>query len=475
LLSIPLQSAAAVADFPRQAAYNVGPALVGRAGQGPQTGAEMFQRAGLDYDVPWQRALGAGAGAGMDMLANPLNLIGMGAGGAGRAAPAAEGALARRLERMVAPVSESNAAGRQAAQARIDNWMQGVGHPDQYMANRFAASGGQPNNVGPVMSGTVPNIRPPGSLPFSPPTDPLQGLGVGRFVRDPVPAGTPGSVQGFAPDVNALRSLQLNSARFNPDIPAFGLGTRQFTQDASQAARLGLGEGGIPLSTARLMPGAEVSANPLTSHLQQMAGGGASSRLDRMLGRTPPTSPTSMANEGNATMARRLSDQFSPQSAPPSGPPPAGPRQQTPFDLGGQPVTELEREALRAGFGDVASYRASRPGGMSFGDEVRAGAGTIPPNRAGTVYDPAMTERMIQNNQIPHGPWQPAPAPQLGPAVPPAPATSGTPAMFPTGANQPPELGGLNLRAAWEAIRGGRGRTLPMGGGDTFPNGPIDY
>src|SRR5262245_4596506 len=92
-------------DGPRQALFNLGPFLVGRSGQGPQTGSELLSRLGANPDSAWT----TGLGMGIDLVADPTNLVGMGAanraaqGGraAGRAvnaAPEAAG-LAQRLER----------------------------------------------------------------------------------------------------------------------------------------------------------------------------------------------------------------------------------------------------------------------------------------------------------------------------------------------------------------------------------------
>lgn len=96
-------------DGPRQAIWNLGPALVGRSGQGPQNGAELFGRLGMDQQGPAAQGLGAG----LDLVANPMNLAGMGlfnratgAVGAGTgaaartAAPEAAATLAGRLEQM---------------------------------------------------------------------------------------------------------------------------------------------------------------------------------------------------------------------------------------------------------------------------------------------------------------------------------------------------------------------------------------
>jgi hypothetical protein len=102
-------------------------------------------------------------------------------------------------------------------------------------------------------------------------------------------------------------------------------------------------------------------------------------------------------------------------------------------------------------------------------NEMRAGAQTIPPNRQRTIFDsPPSGPRPTPDANFQLIPWQPG---QHGPPMPPAPGVVGTPARFPVGANQPEELGPLNLRAAYEAMRNpGRGVTFS-------PRGPtlIDY
>ncbi len=133
-----------------------------------------------------------------------------------------------------------------------------------------------------MLGSTAPSFRPPGALPFTPPTNPIQGVGVGMQVRSPIPAGTPGSVQSIGYDANAMRSLQLNSPHFNPSAPAFGLGGGQFTQDASQAARMGLGEYN-PLTTSRFMPAAEATnstSSPLMDRLRRMSSPSPVSAID---------------------------------------------------------------------------------------------------------------------------------------------------------------------------------------------------
>lgn len=256
-------------DGPRRAVWNLGPALVGRSGQGPQNGAELFSRLGMNG--PTSGAIGAGLGAGLDLVANPMNLAGMGFGrvapaaGATRSAIPEAGTLTRRLERMVAPVAEANAAGRPIAQARIDNWMQGVGHPGAPFA---------PGAGGPLANaGALP--RPSGSMSST-----VLGGGAPAAGRR-LGSAAPGYVDpaGFGYDAAATRSLQLNSPNFNPANPAFGLGTGQFTQDASQAARMGLGEYN-PLTTSQFIQGAEATPAATTSLMD---------RLRRMA----PSAPTS--------------------------------------------------------------------------------------------------------------------------------------------------------------------------------------
>lgn len=240
---------------PRQAAWDIGPTLVGRSGQGPQSGAEALQRLGLDYNSPGQRALGHGLGAGLDMTADPLMLSGMGFGraaGTGAAAPEA-GTLTRRLERMVAPVAEANAGGAPIAQARIDNWMQGVGHPPVAFA---PGAGGPLANAGALPRPLAATVPAGGGGPV---------LRAGSGARGSVDPAT------FGYDTNAMRALQLNSPNFNPASPAFGLGTGQFTQDASHAARMGVGEYN-PLTTSSLLSvqAPTPAANQLMDRLRRL-------------------------------------------------------------------------------------------------------------------------------------------------------------------------------------------------------------
>lgn len=99
MAGVGLQGVGAALSIPRMMAWNAGPALVGHAGEGPQNGAELLHRLGMvDLNSPTQRAIGAGTGAALDMLADPINLIGMGAGRAAQG-QAAQGQMAGRLER----------------------------------------------------------------------------------------------------------------------------------------------------------------------------------------------------------------------------------------------------------------------------------------------------------------------------------------------------------------------------------------
>lgn len=251
-------------SIPKILAWNAGPAIVGRSGQGPQNGAELFGSLGLDPESPWQRAAGHGLGAALDMAADPVNLLGMGVGRAATPAASEGGALTRRLERMVAPVNEANAAGRPIMQSRIDNWNRGMG----IIPEPFAPGAGGPfANAGararvrptPELPPTVPGGGPPPELPSTVPG----GGGPPPVVAGPRSrgswAGMPGSVSGFGYDADALRSMQLNSPHFNPDAPVFGLGTAHFSQDPWLAARQGA-PGAPSLLTERL---GQMSSGPL--------------------------------------------------------------------------------------------------------------------------------------------------------------------------------------------------------------------
>ncbi len=373
-------------SIPKRVLWNLGPALVGRSGEGPQTGAEALQRLGLDYNSPGQRALGHGAGAALDLLGDPMNLMGMGTAGRGAAAaaPAAagEGALVRRLERMVTPVAEANAAGRPVMQARLDNWAQGVGRPP----SQFAPGAGGPPSI--ANAGALP--RPPG------PTVPNGG---GQVMR--AGPGTRGYVDpsAFGYDEAALRSVQLNSPNFNPNAPALGLGTGQFTQDASHAARMGLADYN-PLSTSRLLPSAasaETAAPSLTRQLESLSSS-TPSRLDRMLGRTPPAaaqppaaSPLSnlgipVDSEGTP-IVRSLADQLRNQQRQGSSTQPLGgfrgattpemPSTPPPRPMSSQP----DGPGLFPGQPNLTAHDL----GVAPDQLVSPRALTIPPNRQATI------------------------------------------------------------------------------------------
>lgn len=264
-----------LSQIPGFAARNVGPLLVGRNLQGPQSSAEAFQRLGANYEVPWQRALGHGLGAGLDMMADPTMLMGMG-GGAGRVA-VPEGLLTRQLEQFASPRSSvmSPWGAEVLSRARIaDPSRVPVAIP---RTRGLPAAESLPATIPGGGAPAAPTtIQRPGQLPFTPPAEVRPIPAQGNY-RPPTPPGTPGSVQSFAHDADAMRSLQLNSPHFNPAEQAFGLGTGQFTQDASQAARYGLGEYN-PLTTSQLLPsaGAATPSNPLLS------------RLERLTGRIPP-------------------------------------------------------------------------------------------------------------------------------------------------------------------------------------------
>lgn len=180
--------AAQTTQIPRMMAWNLGPALVGRSGEGPQTGAEALQGVGLNYDSPWQRALGHGGGKALDLLADPVNLIGMGRGAPRTAVAEGGGALARRLEEFAGPG----------------------------MANQLA----EPAAVN--VSSMEQGFRP---------LSPFQGrMPAGIRAPAPLGAGVPPRPVTPAPDFEALRVQQLNSPSFNPALPAPGLGTPSFSQ-----------------------------------------------------------------------------------------------------------------------------------------------------------------------------------------------------------------------------------------------------
>jgi len=105
-----LNGVGAAISIPRLMAWNIGPAIVGKTGQGPQNGAELFQRLGMNYDSPAQRALGHGLGAGLDMLADPTLLAGIGS--------KAASPLASRLEQFAGSGLQDAAAASQVRAAQ---------------------------------------------------------------------------------------------------------------------------------------------------------------------------------------------------------------------------------------------------------------------------------------------------------------------------------------------------------------------
>lgn len=248
-------------DIPRMLAWNAGPALVGRSGQGPQTGADALQRLGLNYDSPVQRAIGHGLGIGLDLVANPMNLVGM---GAARGATPAAANLTRRLEQFAGPGLQD---ATQAASSRLVASAAANGGYARPFATPWGADVLSQARVADPSRVPIAMARPRGGAADLQATVPGGGVAVSpRPIRV---AGGPGSVQSFGYDADVMRSLQLNSPNFNPANPVFGLGTGQFTQDASHAARMGLGEYS-PLATSRFMSGADVEAPSIIRRLERM-------------------------------------------------------------------------------------------------------------------------------------------------------------------------------------------------------------
>ncbi len=103
IANVGLQGVGAAMSLPRIMAWNAGPAMVGRSGQGPQTGAELLGRLGMDQNSGLTQALGAGT----EMVADPMMLMGGGLfGRTSRAAAPAEsaaGGIAQRLEQFAGP------------------------------------------------------------------------------------------------------------------------------------------------------------------------------------------------------------------------------------------------------------------------------------------------------------------------------------------------------------------------------------
>lgn len=69
---VALSGIGAAMSLPRIMAWNAGPAMVGRSGQGPQTGTELLSRLGMNPDSGLTGALGAG----VEMAADPMTLLG---------------------------------------------------------------------------------------------------------------------------------------------------------------------------------------------------------------------------------------------------------------------------------------------------------------------------------------------------------------------------------------------------------------
>ncbi len=237
--------------------------LGGLAGQGLAaltgwdipSGSDVLARLGMDPDSMLTKGLGFGA----DMLTDPLTWGGGAAvsalSRAGKAASAArQASLVGRLEGMAGSGlrgAEQAASGRLAsAVAANGGFAKPLGTPwgaDVLGKARIADPSRVPIAIAkPRGLAALPETVPGGGTTPTPPS-PLT-----RTIRAATPAGTPGSVQGFAHDADALRSLQLNSPHFNPAEPVFGLGTGQFVQDAGTASRYGLGEYN-PLTTTSLV------------------------------------------------------------------------------------------------------------------------------------------------------------------------------------------------------------------------------
>ncbi len=262
--------------IPRQLAWNAGPALVGRPGEGPQNGAELFSRLGLDPNSPLQRAAGHGLGAGLDFMADPLQLVGMGLTRARAAAPVAEGGgnLIRRLEQ----------------------------HAGQGLGSNLAANPATGSIAG-MEQGSLLNPRYSPSTAIGRQPFTAAEIAADRAAMTPRPATPPPVTPGW--DFEALRRQQLNSPSFNPALPVEGLGTPAFTQ-------------GNPVTEQMLRSYPRSSAaRPSTSLGEEMRSAGFSNvddyarHLDS-LGRPPSTPPAS-----SEALARRL-EQFAggPQATP---------------------------------------------------------------------------------------------------------------------------------------------------------------
>lgn len=265
-----------VASAPRRAIWDVGPSLVGRSGQGPQTGADLLGRLGMNPNSGLIHALGIGA----EMAGDPLMLSGLGGRAAASATTPGAANLTRRLEQFAGPGlqdASQAASGRLGASAVANG---GYASPFASPWGAEVLSRGRIADPGRVPI-AIPRPRGDAALPATIPgggavPNPIPGI-ANRVIRPETPTGIRGSVPGFGIDADAMRSIQLNAPNFNPSNPAFGLGTSQFTQDASTAARQGL-ESAPGLMTARfLQPAAEAAtttsptSQSLLNRLQRMA------------------------------------------------------------------------------------------------------------------------------------------------------------------------------------------------------------
>lgn len=485
--------------IPQMTAWNLGPALVGRSGQGPQTGAEALQRLGLNYNSPGQRALGAGAGKALDLLADPLNLVGAG----GRTAPAAASAaqtgdLARRLEQFAGP---GVASARRAEQGRATL----ADALRRMSVDRPPLTGNPAPLVSPqviAQSGTVP-----GGGAFGGGRSAAEKAANRALIQQAPTAIAEARASGVTvpgtPSTASVTTPQPVFGRASPPDPLGG-----------SLPRGGLAEGASPSFLHQIGPGGQSINRPMPPggfpDFPAGTPGGAlpalesarflnptpsaASRLDRLVG-TPPAG-------NSAALSRRL-EQYAPPVSPTAREPfpmpadtgairgrtqPLG--EVVPFnERSGVPGVELPARRL----GDMSARTGTTPNfqdmfaGLSESEKAKLAGEIKPASRPSTsLMDvvrnelPAYTraETVPQVDVLGGRPLtRPETSPLLGPPSPLAPATTGTPAL-------PGGLGALdnatsgvpfNLRAAFEALRNpGRGQTLGPRS-PTLPNGPIDY
>ena len=166
--NVGLQGIGASLSIPRLMAWNAGPAMVGRSGEGPQNGAELLGRLGMNQQGPAAQGLGAG----LDLLADPMNLVVLGAA-RGASAPSA---LTRRLEQM-AGSGLGDAAAAEGARVAAAN-------PETL--RRLGVTVPAPPRPSSPFAATRPTgVSPPAPVPYRPVTSFPEAPGSPSFLQSP--------------------------------------------------------------------------------------------------------------------------------------------------------------------------------------------------------------------------------------------------------------------------------------------------